>query len=365
MEWKRSKYGCGTEGEKMGKNPGPSEWGQANGPEQGGHLPPMPQRPPRKPKRRLSLKAWLIIAGAVVMVGIIGNLLPDLPGPTGTAFPTPAPAPLTAAPSTPPVAQEKPTVIPTRRIVTATPTKAPTPTPTPTMNAREASNDWWFDRGGNQINSTISVLDRFAAAARAGDLADAQLNCSQLQDYASIWSPQSLLTLPDPDPAVGADLVQAFEDGRTGTQIAADKCAKFFEKNDQGALSQSIQFATAGSSELDKLQTGLLRLQGLTPPEDPNTAEVPQTPFDITEVPQTECLGANFRYEKIIGLSCDVAIAVLDRVRKTGTVEGDHNFETWDYHCDVASVGESLNGQADFTFRNKTSDRFSFEAFAK
>lgn len=165
---------------------------------------------------------------------------------------------------------------PLRRIVTTTPTKTPAPAPTPTMNAREASNDWWFDRGGNQINSAITVLDRYAAAAQSGNLADAQLNCSQLQDYASIWSPLSLLTLPDPDPAIGVDLVQAFEDGRTGIQIAADKCAKFLEKNDQGALSQSIQFATAGSSELDKLQTGLLRLQGLTPPEDPNTTEVPR-----------------------------------------------------------------------------------------
>ncbi|MBD1543603.1 hypothetical protein G9E11_15460 [Arthrobacter sp. IA7] len=200
------------------------------------------------------------------------------------------------------------------------------------MNAREASNDWWFDRGGNQINSTISVLDRFAATAQAGNLADAQVNCSQLQDYASMWSPQSLLHIPDPDPAVGGDLVQAFEDGRTGTQIAADKCAKFFEKNDQGALSQSIQYAAAGSAELVKVQNGLLRLQGLTPPEEPNTPAVPQTPPDMTEVPQAECLGARFRYEKLAGLSCDEAIAAWDRVLKTGNVDNQY-IETSDWLC--------------------------------
>lgn len=93
--------------------------------------------------------------------------------------------------------------------------------------------------------------------------------------------------------------MQAFEDGRSGTQIAADKCAQFFENNDQGALSQSIQFAAADSSALDRVQAGLLRLQGLTPPEDSNTAEVPRTPFDITEAPQTECRGARFRYGKL------------------------------------------------------------------
>lgn len=304
-------------GENMGNDFGRSEWG----PEQGGHLPPMPSRLPKKPKRRLTLKVWLIIAGAVVVLGIFGSLLPDRPGPTSTASPTATQPPQTAAP---PTAQDTPTVTPTRRIVATTPTK--TPTPTPTMNAWEASSDWWFDRGRNQINSTISVLDRFAAAAQAGNLAVAQLNCSQLQDYASIWSPQSLLTLPDPDPAVGADLVQAFEDGRTGTQIAADKCAKFFEKNDQAALSQSVQYATAGSSELDKVQTGLLRLQRLTPPEEePSAAEVPQAPSEITEVPQTECLGARFRYEYLRGLNCDEAIAAWDRVQKTG--------ETGDYSC--------------------------------
>jgi hypothetical protein len=355
MRWKHLKYGCGTEGEKMVKNPGPSEWG---------HLPPMPRRPPRKPKRRLNLKAWLIIAGAVVMLAIIGNLLPDRPDLSGTALPTGGPAPVTAAPKTPPVAKDQPTLTPTRRIVTPTATKTPTPTPTPTMNAREASNDWWFDRGGNQINSTISVLDRFVAAAQAGNLAVAQLNCSQLQDYASIWSPQSLMTLPDPDPAVGADLVQAFDDGRTGTHIAADKCAEFFEENDQGALSQSIEFAAAGSPELDKVQTGMLRLQGLTPPEDAR-AEVPQAPFDVTEVPQTECLGARFRYEKLLGLSCDEAIAVLDRVQKTGTTNGARNLETSDYLCFYASYGESREGQADVMCHSKVTDSVSFEAWKR
>jgi hypothetical protein len=196
-------------------------------------------------------------------------------------------------------------------------------------------------------------------------LAGAQLNCSQLQDYASIWSPQSLLTLPDPDPAVGDDLVQAFEDGRTGTQIAADKCAKFFEKNDQGALAQSMQFATAGSSELDKLQTGLLRLQGFTPPADANTAEVPQTPFDITGAPQTACLGARFRYENILGLSCDEAIAVLDRVQKTGTTNGARNLETSNYLCFYASYGESRDGQADVICHSKDTDSLSFEAWKR
>jgi hypothetical protein len=83
------------------------------------------------------------------------------------------------------------------------------------MNASEASHYWWFDRGGNQINSTISVLDRYAAAVQAGNLADAQLSCSQLQDYASMWSPQSLLHIPDLDPAVGDDLVQDWHSDRS------------------------------------------------------------------------------------------------------------------------------------------------------
>jgi hypothetical protein len=336
----------------MGNNPDPSEWGQAKGPEQSGHLPPMPPRPPRKPKRQLSLKTWLIIAGAVVMLGIIGNVLPDRPGPTGTAFPTPTP--LTAAPTTPPVAtQDRPAVTPTRRTVTKTPVKTPTPTPTPTMNASEASHYWWFDRGGNQINSTISVLDRFAAAAQAGNLADVQVNCSQLQDYASIWSPQSLLHIPDLDPAVGDDLVQAFEDGRTGTQIAADKCAKFFEKNNQAALSQSIQYAAAGSAELVKVQTGLLRLQGLTPPGAPNTAEATQA--------TQPCLGARFRYEKLAGISCDEAIAAWDRVQKTGNV--DHQYiETSDWLCFYPVPEES---PADvLCFRSGAEDA-SFEAWKR
>lgn len=138
----------------MGKSPGLSDWGQADGPEQSGHMPPMPPRPPREPKRRLNPKTWLIIAGTVRGLGIIGNLLPERPGPTGTAFRTTKPS-LTAAPSTRPVAQDKPTVPPTRRVVTTPPTK--TPTPTPAMNAKKAADDWWFNQGGNQINSTITV----------------------------------------------------------------------------------------------------------------------------------------------------------------------------------------------------------------
>lgn len=262
------------------------------------------------------------------------------------------------------MAKDQPTLTPTGRIVTSTPTKTPTPTPTPTMNAREASKDWWFDRGGNQINSTISVLDQFVAAAQAADLAGAQLYCSRLQAYASTWSPQSLMTLPDPDPAVGADLVQAFDDGRTGTYIAADKCAKFFEKNDQGALAQSMQFAAAGSTELDKVQTGLLRLQGLTPPWESDAAEVPQAPSDMTEVPQAECLGARFRYEKLAGISCDEAIAVLDRVQKTGTTNGARNLETSDYLCFYASYGESREGQADVICHSKVTED-AFEAWKR
>jgi hypothetical protein len=208
--------------------------------------------------------------------------------------------------------------------------------------------------GGNQINSTISVLDRFVAAARAGDLADAQLNCSQLQDYASMWSPQSLLHIPDPDPAVGDDLVQAFEDGRTGTQIVADKCAKFFEKDDQGALSQSIEFAAAGSSELDKVQTGMLRLQGLNPPADPDTAELPQAT-------QSGCLGARFRYEKLAGLSCDEAIAAWDRVQKTGKV--DHQYiETSDWLCFYPIPVES---PADVLCLRSGAEDASFEAWKR
>lgn len=305
----------------MGKNPGPSDWPQANGPEHGGQLPPLPSAPPRQPKRRLSRKTWLIIAGTVISLGIVGSLLPEENTSTGTALSTTTPTPETVAPSTPPVALDKPTLTltPTPRILT------PTPTLTPTLSGGEASLDWWFDQGGNQINSTISVLDQFVAAAQAGDLAGAQLYCSRLQAYASTWSPQNLMALPDPDPAVGAELVQAFDDGRTGTYIAADKCAKFFEKNDMGALSESIQFAAASSTELDKVQTGMLRLQGLTPPWESNADEVPQTPAGTAELPETACAGARFQYEYLRGLSCDEVIAIWDHVQKTG--------DTGDFSC--------------------------------
>jgi PASTA domain len=141
----------------------------------------------------------------------------------------------------------------------------PTPTspPTPTMNAKEASNHWWYDAGGNRINSTISVLNQYVAATLAGDFGEAQARCSQLQEYVALSSPQKLEALPDLNPVVGKDLVQAFEDGKEGTLVAARQCSKFFEKNDQGALTQSRQFANAAANELDNLQTGLLGLQGL------------------------------------------------------------------------------------------------------
>lgn len=144
-------------------------------------------------------------------------------------------------------------------------TAAPTPTspPTPALTAKEASNHWWYDAGGNRINSTISVLNQYVAATQAGDFGEAQSRCSQLQEYVALSSPQKLEALPDLDPVVGNDLVQAFKDGKEGTLVAARECSKFFEKNDQGALSSSRQFAHAAAIELDKLQAGLLGLQGL------------------------------------------------------------------------------------------------------
>lgn len=330
----------------MGGNPGPSDWGQPYGPEHRGHMPPQPQRPPRKSKRRLSGKTWLMISGTVIVLGIIGSLLPDRPRSTGTAFPTTTPGPLTAAPSTPPTAKVSPTVTPTQRTMTATAT--PTPTPAPMMNAQEASNRWWFDQGGNQIESSITALDSYEEAAREGEFANAQQHCWQLQDYASVRSPHSILSLPDLDPAVGADLVRAFENGRKDIQVVADRCADFFEKDDRRALSQSMLFASGASTQLRKVQAGLLRLQR-------NTAGVPQT----------ECLGASFRYEKIIGLSCGEAIAVLDRVQKTGTVQGARNLETNDYLCLYAGYMERRDGQPDVICRHKTTDRLSFEALRK
>lgn len=352
----------------MDRNPGPSGWGQAERPGQGWHMPPPPQRPPSKPKRRLSPKTWLIIASVVVGLGIIGSLLPDPPDRTGIAFPTTTPAPLTTAPPAPPAkpsapsaAPDKATVTPTRPILTPTPTN--TPTPEPGLNARQAAEDWWSEQGGDRIVSTISQLDRYVAAAKAGNFSSAQVSCVLLQDHASISSSRSLLTLPDLNPVIGADLVQAFQDGRAGTQVAADRCSDFFERDDQVALAQSIESATVGSSELNRLLTGLSRLQGFRKAKKFPQADAPAEIETPAHTEPVRCFGARFRYENIAGLSCDEAIAVLDRVEKTGTTNGARNLETSDYLCFYASFVESQEGQADVVCRSKILDGVSFEAW--
>lgn len=352
----------------MGRNPDPSGWGQVEGPEQGWPMPPLPQRPPGKPKPRLSHKTWLIIASVVVGLGIIGSLLPDPPDRTGTAFPTTTPAPLNAAPSTPSAKPSTPLAVPDEADVTPTlsiltPTPTDTPTPEVPLNASQAAEDWWSEQGGDRIVSTISQLDRYVAAAQAGNFSSAQVSCVLLQDHASISSSRSLLTLPDLNPVVGTDLVQAFEDGRAGTQVAADRCSDFFEKDDQAALVQSIEFAAAGSSELDRLLTGLSRLQGFRKAKKFPQADAPAHIETPAQVQPVECFGARFRYEKVAGLSCDEAIAVLDRVEKTGTTNGARNLETSDYLCFYASFVESQEGQADVICRNKVSEGVSFEAW--
>lgn len=313
----------------MKNNPDPSEWGKANDSEQGRYVPPIPPRPSRKPTLRPSRKTWFIFAGAVISLGVVGSLLPERTASMGTALPTTAPTPETVAPSTPAVTlkQTTPSIM------------TPKSTATAKVSGSEASLDWWFDQGGNQINSTISVLDQFVAAAQGGDLAGAQLYCSRLQAYVSTWSPQNLMALPDPNPAVGAELVQAFEDGRTGTYIAAGKCAKFFEKNDMGVLSESAQFAAASSTDLDKVQTGMLRLQGLTPPSESDTAEIANT----------ECVGAKFLYEDLFGISCDGAKSILQTVLETGAPLGARSQVTADFECYESSFVEQTEGISDMT----------------
>lgn len=83
------------------------------------------------------------------------------------------------------------------------------------------------------------------------------------------------------------------------------------------------------------------------------------------KVAQAGCLGARYRYEKIAGLSCDEAIAVLARVERTGAGNGARNLETADYLCFYPSVVESQNGQADVVCRSKASEAVSFEAWKK
>ena len=82
-------------------------------------------------------------------------------------------------------------------------------------------------------------------------------------------------------------------------------------------------------------------------------------------VVQAGCLGARYRYDKIAGLSCDEAIAVLARVQATGTGYGARNYQTKDYVCFYAGAVESQNGQADVICRNKANDGVSFEAWHK
>lgn len=96
------------------------------------------------------------------------------------------------------------------------------------------------------------------------------------------------------------------------------------------------------------------------------TAKVIQSlRLNTAKVVQAGCLGARFRYDKISGLSCDEAIAVLARVKKTGTGHGARNLETTDYVCFYAGAMESQSGQADVICRNKTIDGVSFEARKK
>lgn len=87
--------------------------------------------------------------------------------------------------------------------------------------------------------------------------------------------------------------------------------------------------------------------------------------LNTDKVVKTGCLGERYRYEKIAGLSCEDAIAVLARVEKTGTVQGARNVETSDYVCFYPSIVESQNGQADVICRSKASEAVSFEAWKK
>lgn len=101
-------------------------------------------------------------------------------------------------------------------------------------------------------------------------------------------------------------------------------------------------------------------------PEFRETARVMTSlKLNVEKIPRLGCFGFKYKYDKIFGLSCDEAIAVLDRVEKTGTGNGARNLETYDYLCYYSSATALQDGFPEVSCQNKKSSDVSFEARKK
>lgn len=92
-----------------------------------------------------------------------------------------------------------------------------------------------------------------------------------------------------------------------------------------------------------------------------------QTALDaIVASGQGGCLGARYRYEKLVAVDCQQAKGILSTAETSGTPSGARNMETPDYTCFYASAGEKQGGQADVLCRSKADAQGrSFEAWLK
>ncbi len=81
---------------------------------------------------------------------------------------------------------------------------------------------------------------------------------------------------------------------------------------------------------------------------------------------QGGCLGARYRYEKLVAVDCQQAKSILSMAETSGTPSGARNMETPDYTCFYASAGEKQRGGPDVLCRSKTDVQGrSFEAWLK
>jgi hypothetical protein len=87
--------------------------------------------------------------------------------------------------------------------------------------------------------------------------------------------------------------------------------------------------------------------------------------LNVDKIRRLGCLGFKYRYDNISGLSCDQAIAILDRVEKTGIGNGARNLETLDYLCYYSSATALQDGFPDVSCHNKQSENVGFEARKK
>jgi hypothetical protein len=131
-----------------------------------------------------------------------------------------------------------------------------------------------------------------------------------------------------------------------------------------------LQFG--GSVPLKQLQPG--DQQGLltaakdfsASPEFQQTAKViTSLKLNADKVAQVRCFGFRYRYDKISGLSCSEAILILDRVEKTGTVNGAGSRETPDYLCSYAGATAKPDGLPDVSCHKKSNKTVGFDARKK